>query len=324
VGGRRVAEPVLADILTGEGAGQADAVPQRSGPGRLARAHVPTHPLGVTGATEPQRPPHAVVESRRVRPRRPADIPPVTLRDLSDTHGLISVHGPYAWELMSRATTPDMLGVPYLGFFLVPDWDALVLRAGKTGEYGYDVLAPRARLGEVAAALRAAGDDMDLVDLSVEELDLAVLENGFFSIRLPGVTTLTPVHLQLQWRIDTRRDFPGVAALRAAQADPPPRACWLLGPADAPLPAPDAPITGDAAGRLLVARRSPVLGRAVGFGLVAHARAHPGQRLRIDGQDWVTVTSPLLTNRSLFIDTQRHAWEGRAGDAFPPLRAASP
>jgi glycine cleavage system aminomethyltransferase T len=254
-----------------------------------------------------------------LRARAPAAASDVEITDLSETHTVHSLHGPYAWELMARATTPDMLGVGYLGFFVVPAWDTLALRAGKTGEYGYDLIVPRARLAEVIAAIEQAGDDMALAEASLAELDLCSLENGFFSIRTPGVRALTPVHLQLQWRIDTRRSFPGAEALRALQADPPPRACWLLGPdTDAP-PPPGAPITGDATGSLLTARWSPLLGRLLGFGLLQRDRAHPGQVLEIAGAEWRSVTSPVLQNRSLFIDTQRHAWEGREADAFPPI-----
>ena len=251
--------------------------------------------------------------------RVPEGITELEIHDLSATHTVRSVHGPYAWELVARATTPDMLGVPYLGFFMVPTWEALVLRAGKTGEFGYDFVLPRARLAELDAALQEAGSDMALVEVDLDALDLCSLENGFFSMRTPGIRALTPVHLQLQWRIDTRREFPGAAALRALQADPPARVSWLLGPHEPVEIEAGSPITGEAEGALLVARWSPVLGRMVGLGLLDRPRAHPGQALEIGGAPWLSVTSPILHNRSLFIDTQRHAWEGREQDEFPPI-----
>src|SRR5258705_299286 len=40
-----------------------------------------------------------------------------TVADLSPTHAFVCLDGPYAWELLADVTAPDVIGLPYLGFF---------------------------------------------------------------------------------------------------------------------------------------------------------------------------------------------------------------
>ena len=39
------------------------------------------------------------------------------LEDLRPEHELLSLHGPYAWEVLSKWLTPDIIGLPYLSFY---------------------------------------------------------------------------------------------------------------------------------------------------------------------------------------------------------------
>lgn len=234
------------------------------------------------------------------------------LIDESTSHRVVSAHGPYAWELVARLLTPDVLGIPYLCFFDAPDW-GLCLRAGKTGEFGYDFVVPADREQALCDRLLELASDMDPVEVTADELDHCALENGFFSVRHPGVLNLDPRALQLQWRIDPRRKAPGLEALAARPNTH--RICWVTGariaePCD---------LGGDAEGRLLFSRWSPLQERAIGLALVERERAHPGLTLRGPDSEWFTHSSPLVTNRSLFIDTQRHSWASRATDVFPEL-----
>jgi hypothetical protein len=53
--------------------------------------------------------------------------------------------GPFAWELLKEVVGVKVLGVRYLAALeeeAVADVPVTVLRAGKTGEYGYLVMAP--------------------------------------------------------------------------------------------------------------------------------------------------------------------------------------
>ncbi|MCP4805695.1 MAG: aminomethyl transferase family protein [Proteobacteria bacterium] len=238
----------------------------------------------------------------------------VELVDHTDSHGIVSVDGPYAWELVARLVSPDVLGVPYLCFFDAPGW-GLCFRGGKTGEYGYDFLVERSRMDELAARLRELSADMDPGEPDLDALDRCALENGFYSVRLPEMRSLGPMELQLQWRIDPRRKAPGMDAVRAARADGVPRISWIVGDTLAE----PGPVTGDADGRLLFTMWSTTLGRAIGLALLERDRAHPGLTLDAGGLTFTTCSAPLLTNRSLFIDTQRHSWASRDTDTFPPI-----
>ncbi|MDP2314392.1 MAG: hypothetical protein Q8P41_15935 [Pseudomonadota bacterium] len=258
-----------------------------------------------------------------LRARVPAGLD-AELHDLSATHRLIGLDGPYSWELLGRLVGPDVVGVPYLTLFFWPELQGIGLRAGKSGEYGYDLLLPVASLPAFEAALAGPAAAFELAEASLDALDLCALENAFFSIRTPGVTELTPVELQLQWRVDRRRTFPGRAALERARDAAPPRVTWLRGPPGAPIPAVGTPVEldGERIGEVLVARRSLVLEGPVGQALLARPFAHPGLEVRVGGEPLRTVSAPVLHNRSLFMDAQRHAWASRATDVFPPLAPA--
>jgi glycine cleavage system aminomethyltransferase T len=241
------------------------------------------------------------------------------IRDLTPTHTLMSLDGPYAWELLGRLVGPEVVGVPYLSLFFLRAFDGLGLRAGKTGEFGYDLLVPTAALPGIEAIL--PGEEFALGSVDVDTLDLCALENGFFSIRTPGVAGLTPVELQLQWRMDRRRQFPGRSALDAARERVPPRVTWFRGEPGAPVPASGTLIAldGETVGEVLVGRHSPILDAPVGQVLLPRSIAHTGLTLTTGGARLRTVSAPLLRNRSLFINAQRHAWASRHVDAFPPL-----
>ncbi len=143
-----------------------------------------------------------------------AGFPPgaeVTLERLDETHRLLGVHGPYAWELCAALLGPDLPGMPYLS--LLHAGDAIWFRGGKTGEYGYDLLVPAARAGEVRAALEDLGRAFDLERASLAALDQCALESWFFNVRREGRAGLSLPELGLQWRVSYRKDYPGAAAL---------------------------------------------------------------------------------------------------------------
>src|SRR6185295_17212971 len=90
--------------------------------------------------------------------------------------------------------------------------------------------AIEARLGEVGAPL-------DLARVSLEALDVCALESWHFSMRtIEGWTSpLTPIELQLQWRVGYARAFVGAEALRAHRLSAKVRAtCFLTAEPIAP------------------------------------------------------------------------------------------
>jgi len=249
-----------------------------------------------------------------------------SVASLASSHELLGLHGPYAWELAGAFLGPAVLGMPYLSL-LVQD-DVVCFRAGKTGEYGYDFLVPRARAAEIRERLRMLGEPFELTPLGLPTLDQAALENWFFSVRTLRETAtaspLTPIELQAQWRVGYARDFVGAQALRARKAEGPRvRATSFT----APVPVAPGDLVLHAArqiGEVLAAGFSHTLGAVAGVALIETRHAHP----HIDaftvrsatGETAIrTRTPPLVNNRSLYVDPHRHAYQTRAGDAFPPL-----
>lgn len=257
--------------------------------------------------------------------RRAARLPAaqVAIHPQSETHELIGLDGPYAWELVSAWLGPSVLGMPYLTLLRVDD--VLAFRAGKTGEFGYDFLVPRGR--GALERLTALGAAFDLMPVDLPALDVCALENGHFSIRTVRDSALarplTPLELQLQWRVAYQRDFVGAEALRARRAaGAAVRATWFTS-AVTLAPGQDLTLDGDTCGQVLACTTSPTLGGAVGIALLSTRLAHPGLALVAPTDagpvTLATRTAPLIRNRSLFVDPHRHSYRTRETETYPSL-----
>lgn len=240
---------------------------------------------------------------------------------LASSHAVISVTGPWAWELLSTVIDPDLSGLPYLGF--LHHGDAMCLRAGKTGEYGYDLLVPQAELAAWERQLVQAGAGFDLQRVELEAFDQCALENGFFNARREGRERLTPLELQLQWRVSFAKHAIGVAAVARHRPDARSRTVWVLGASR--LEPGDRVHLGDRSlGALLHAGFSSTRGEWVGIALVEARFAHPGVRAYEAATAsgpvaLTTVSPPVVHNRSLAVDPRRHRYGTAAGEVFPPL-----
>ncbi|MFT4622412.1 MAG: glycine cleavage system aminomethyltransferase T [Myxococcota bacterium] len=237
--------------------------------------------------------------------------------DLSAEASLLGIDGPYAWELLATVVGAEVVGLPYLHAVALDRGEVLV-RAGKTGEFGYIVLAEPAVLAERVAELEAAGAALDLGWATVEDLDGCAVENGFFTPRTPGLADLDPAALQLQWRVSPAKEsYIGAPVVRALLAtEVPQRLCMLVGgeaeEGSAVLH------DGQAVGRVLSTVHAPTANRPLVLALVDGAVAHPGQRFDA-GMELQAVTLPLVNNRSLYVDPQKHTYAGRAADTFPDV-----
>ncbi|HKE14907.1 MAG TPA: hypothetical protein VKB80_08595, partial [Kofleriaceae bacterium] len=245
----------------------------------------------------------------------------VEIDDLSRSHAFVSLAGPYAWEVLAEVASPDVIGLPYLGFY--HEGRFTCFRAGKTGEYGYDLMVERDRLAGVVETIRAAGRRFDLRTASLEALDLCALESWFFNVRREARDGLTPIELQLQWRVSYGRAFTGADAL-AARRHQATRRAVLIAAGDEM--AEDAPVfhCGREVGRTLHTGPSHTRGDWLGVALLDRALAHAevtGFVSRGPAGDVAvrTLSAPAVNNRSLFVDPQRHSYLTREDDEFPPL-----
>jgi aminomethyltransferase len=249
----------------------------------------------------------------------------VALDRLGEAFVMTSLAGPYAGELLTRVAGPQVATFGYLTRFNLPELapDVLCMRAGTTGEYGYDLLIPRAAAAEVDARLRELGEAFDLVEVSQQDVDHCALESGFFCPRHRGVLGRSPLELQLQWRLSPDRvDYRGAAGVAVARAHPPTRRLsWVIGRLEDPAPEPG-PVTRDGVevGELLDGFVSPMLGCFVGLALIDRPLAHPWiAEFFVGDLELRTEAPPLLQNRSIFVDPRKHVYAHRDEDRFPPI-----
>jgi glycine cleavage system aminomethyltransferase T len=241
---------------------------------------------------------------------------------LDGTHELVSFNGPYAWELLSEAFTPEVIGLPYLGCAAL--LDTTCFRTGRVGEYGYDVLVPRAASASFTARLEPFAEEFGLRRVSQAALDVCALENFVFNPRAEGRTLRDPIELQLQWRLSYGKEYPGAGRLRERRTRGPDRRAVLLA-GDHELVAGDEVRCGDATiGHVLHAQRSPIRGDFLAVARLKIAYAAPGLEQYAAVRGGVraparVISAPAVNNRSVYVDPQRHTHRTRESQDFPPL-----
>ena len=145
---------------------------------------------------------------------------------LVESHRVFAFSGPYAWEALAPVLGPEVVGMPYLTFAHVDR--TICFRAGKTGEYGYDLLVPAEEEQALWDRILEAGRPFDLEPADLELLDLCALENWAFNIRREGRSGATPIELQLQWRVCHRKAYRGSVALAERRRTGPSRRLTCL------------------------------------------------------------------------------------------------
>jgi glycine cleavage system aminomethyltransferase T len=246
----------------------------------------------------------------------------VDIEDIGESHEVLALNGPYAWEVMSALAGPEIVGMPYGTLFRVRGWTCF--RAGKTGEYGYELFIPKQEAPAVREQILEIGSRFELQEASLQALDRCALENWFLNVRREGREDLTPLELQLQWRISYEKDYVGVEALRKRRADGIRRriAC-LIG--DTPVEAGMDLWFGDSpVGYVVNAEFSNVRKQWVAHGLLDTRLSRPGIQGFSVGEpasapSFCTVLAPVINNRSLYVNPQRHHFRTRDGMAFPEL-----
>ncbi len=240
------------------------------------------------------------------------------LEDLSLTHDILSITGPFAWELLGDLFGPETIGLPYLGAF---QYDATwILRAGKTGEFGYDFIVPKNESASLAARIDELGARFDLAWANLAAIEQCMLENWFFNIRREGRASLdvTPHELELQWRASRNRAFVGSDALTARRARGIEKRLVTLVSHEPMLDAEEIAIDGARVGAIVNAGDA-FEGASVALALVDIAWAHPHvDAFDVAGRRARSVTPPIPNNRSLFINLQQHSYATRDEIAFAP------
>lgn len=254
--------------------------------------------------------------------RRHLPGPDVEVEDCSASHAILAIDGPYAWELLGLVVDPEAIGLPYLTFYHQDD--RICYRAGKTGEYGYGIITPRADADALESRIAEAGGSFDVRRVGLDALDQCALENWFFNIRREGTEPVTPIELQLQWRVSYGKSFVGSDALKARRREGPgQRLTSLL--ASGELARGDiVMLDGTKAGRIVNAGFSHTRDEWMALALIDVQWAYPGiGEFRIDGDGRATtarsVAPPVLNNRSLSVSPQLHSYATRHEHPMPDV-----
>lgn len=242
------------------------------------------------------------------------------VRDMSQSHRMVSLEGAYAWELLAELVGPEVMGLPYLTFFESEGFTCF--RSGKTGEYGYYLLAPADEALALHEKLRGLGQRFDVADVELAAMDQCALENGFLCMRTPGITRYNPIELQLQWRVSYRKSYVGSDALLAIrERGVSQRVSHVI--SDAQLRAgDDVFLEDDKVGTVLQAGYSGIRGEWVGLTMLGLEYAYPGVRVLRAGDARnaiITASAPLINNRSIYVNSQNHTYTLRHEENYPPL-----
>jgi glycine cleavage system aminomethyltransferase T len=233
----------------------------------------------------------------------------VTIESYAGSHTFLSMNGPFAWELLALFEGPGAIGFPYLTFYR-PSEDRIYFRAGKTGEFGYDLMIPKGEAEGFFATLLERGRAFDLKPIGAAALFHASLENWFFNIHREGKKPLAPIELQLQWRISrakrhlpkgppVRRITPIIAEVELAEGD-------------------QIEFESARIGEVLVAERSATLGVPIAIALLDIDYAWSGiDRYTARGARVKTVSAPFINNLSTFVSVHRDRYAKRHEVRFP-------
>lgn len=123
--------------------------------------------------------------------------------------------GPYCWELMAELFGFDVLGLPFMEFMRVDD-DAILLRAGKHGEFAFKVLTSKEGAADLWQRASEAGVKFDMKQGGLDFQSKSRLENPCWDPALAGEFSRCPIELQMQWAVRYDKDeFIGRDALLA-------------------------------------------------------------------------------------------------------------
>jgi len=154
----------------------------------------------------------------------------VTIEDLSDRVGALSVQGPRSRELLSRAAAIDLSSLKYFRMIegAVRGIPVAISRTGYTGDLGYEVWVESERAVELWDALMEEGKSFGATPAGVWAMDIARIEAGlimmdvdYFSAHhaLIEARKSTPYEINLGWAVSAEKGpFNGRRALRTERA----------------------------------------------------------------------------------------------------------
>jgi aminomethyltransferase len=143
-------------------------------------------------------------------------------KDLSAGHVVLSLDGFKSWEIVKQLFGADIIGLPYLSIenYAFAGEPVRFIRAGKTSEFGYLLVAPVKIAAALFDALHAGVAERGGRLAGVDAHDALRLEGRFFNIFQEGLRVGDPLPLGLQWMIDFEKEnYSGSQAIKQRRAN---------------------------------------------------------------------------------------------------------
>lgn len=143
----------------------------------------------------------------------------VTLRDITEEWGTLSLMGPRARDVLSGVTDADVsnAGFPFghVREIVIAGHMVRALRVTYVGELGWELHMPIGAAGEVFDALMAAGKSFDLKPVGYRAMESLRLEKGYRAWGSDITPNDTPFEAGLGWAVKLKKATPflGRAAL---------------------------------------------------------------------------------------------------------------
>ncbi len=213
--------------------------------------------------------------------------PGVTLTDVTEDWGTLSLMGPLSRAVLERVTDADVTNAAFpFGHIRTLDIAGVTVRAIRityVGELGWELHVALADLGTVYDALMAAGAAEGIRPIGYRALESLRLEKGYRAWSSDITANDTPFEAGLGWavKMGTNRPFMGREALQAAGPLTKRFTGFRLSDPDAVLVGRETILRdGQAVGYLTSGGYGYTLGASVGYGYVRHG----------DGvaDDWLT------------------------------------
>jgi aminomethyltransferase len=249
-----------------------------------------------------------------------AEIGDVEMTDQTRSLAMIDLSGPYSWELLKELAGMRIVGLRYMEAYekqKIADIPVSILRAGKTGEFGYLLLVSEDQAAALWTVLVEASKAFKGAVCGTEALDLCRLENRFMNPRREGLEAANP--LELNYRVMISRDKPeytGREALtEALDAGVSRRVVGLAFDGEGVPPVGTPIVLGEeAVGIVVNAAHSIGLGKPIGLALIESPAAYVGLdfRAEAEGATWQarSVSAPFMMNRSSAIRPNEDSFHG--------------
>ena len=239
--------------------------------------------------------------------------PGVTLTDVTEDWGTLSLMGPAARTVLEKVTRADVshAGFPFghIREIAIAGVTVRAVRLTYVGELGWELHVPLADLGGVYDALMTAGQTQDIRPVGYRALESLRLEKGYRAWSSDITPNDTPFEAGLGWAVKmaTNRPFIGRAALASAGPLTKRLAGFRLDDPNAVLVGRETILRdGQAVGYLTSGGYGYTLGASVGYGYVRNAGGASDDWLTSGRYALVVATDVLPAAISLkpFIDPE--------------------